>query len=99
MGCDTDDGETVTAKVLQKWIARAQKRAGIRDTGAIRVLRARHNRHTFCSHLAMAGVPAMETQRLAGHANLTTTLKYMHLAPNSEQHKAVGMLEKLRSGG
>jgi site-specific recombinase XerD len=45
----------------------------------------------------MAGVPVMEIQRLAGHANLTTTLKYMHLAPGADQQRAMGMLEKMRS--
>jgi hypothetical protein len=38
-------------------------------------------RHTFCSHLAMKGVPARTIQELAGHQNLTTTLRYMHLSP------------------
>lgn len=45
----TDAGETVTAKVLQKWMVRAQHRAGLRATGALHIMR-----HTFCSHLAMA---------------------------------------------
>ena len=38
-------------------------------------------RHTFCSHLAMRGAPARAIQELAGHANLTTTQRYMHLSP------------------
>ena len=38
-------------------------------------------RHTFCSHLAMRGAPARAIQELAGHQNLTTTQRYMHLSP------------------
>lgn len=38
-------------------------------------------RHTFCSHLAMRGAPALAIKELAGHTSLTTTLRYMHLSP------------------
>lgn len=38
-------------------------------------------RHSFCSHLAMRGAPARAIQELAGHENLSTTERYMHLAP------------------
>jgi integrase len=38
-------------------------------------------RHTFCSHLAMRGAPAKAIQELAGHQDLATTQRYMHLSP------------------
>jgi integrase len=38
-------------------------------------------RHTFCSHLAMKGAPARAVQELAGHADRSTTQRYMHLSP------------------
>src|SRR5437763_10250730 len=38
-------------------------------------------RHTFCSHLAMRGAPARAIQELAGHEDLATTQRYMHLSP------------------
>ena len=41
----------------------------------------RNRRHTFCSHLAMRGAPARAIQELAGHPDLTTTQRYMHLSP------------------
>lgn len=83
----TDSGEQVTAKVLQKWLARAQRRAQLRATGGIHLLR-----HSFCSHLAMRGAPALSIQKLAGHKNLQTTLRYMHLSPG-ETDRAIRLLE------
>jgi integrase len=38
-------------------------------------------RHTFCSHLAMRGAPARAIQELAGHRDIGTTQRYMHLSP------------------
>ena len=56
---------------------RAQRVAGLAPRGP-HILR-----HTFCSHLAARGVPAVKIQRLAGHAKLSTTQVYMHLAPRT----------------
>jgi site-specific recombinase XerD len=42
-------------------------------------------RHTFCSHLAMRGAPAKAIQELAGHADLTTTMRCMNLSPAARQ--------------
>ena len=39
-------------------------------------------RHTFASHLAMAGVPVSAIQKLLGHTTLKMTERYMHLAPS-----------------
>lgn len=36
---------------------------------------------TFCSHLAMRGAPARAIQELAGHKDLATMQRYMHLRP------------------
>jgi len=71
-----DDGADVAGHALRDWIERAQRRAGLPATGNAHILR-----HTFCSHLAMKGAPVKAIQELAGHASLTTTLRYMHLSP------------------
>jgi integrase len=54
--------------------------------GALHILR-----HTFCSHLAMRGAPAKAIQELAGHENLMTTLRYMHLSL-AARVSAIGLL-------
>ena len=38
-------------------------------------------RHTFASHLVMNGVDIKTVQELLGHANITMTMRYSHLAP------------------
>jgi integrase-like protein len=59
--------------------------------------RARHKRHTFCSHLAMRGAPARAIQELAGHQDLTTTQRYMHLSPAAIEN-AIRLLDLPKSG-
>lgn len=42
-------------------------------------------RHFFCSHAQMCGVDARTVQKWMGHKNITTTLRYSHVAPDHEQ--------------
>ena len=50
-------------------------------------------RHTFCSHLAMQGATAKAIQELAGHQDLTTTQRYMHLSP-AHKDAAIRLLDR-----
>jgi integrase len=68
-------GSSLTMRLVQGLVARAARRAALRNDG-VHVLR-----HTFCSHLAMRGAPARAIQELAGHQDLSTTQRYMHLSP------------------
>lgn len=71
--CETK-GQPLTQKVVQVMMRRAARRANVKP--GVHILR-----HTFCSHLAMRGAPARAIQELAGHQDLATTQRYMHLSP------------------
>jgi integrase len=66
----------LTQKIVQDWMKRAARRANVKP--GVHILR-----HTFCSHLAMKGAPARAIQELAGHQDLGTTQRYMHLSPSA----------------
>ena len=70
-----DDGSPLTDGLVQGFVRRAAQQAGPFNNGPHML------RTTFCSHLAMRGAPARAIQELAGHQNLTTTQRYMHLSP------------------
>lgn len=42
-------------------------------------------RHTFASHFMIAGRNILTLQKILGHANLTMTIRYAHLAPDHLQ--------------
>jgi integrase len=71
----TPDGNPLTQRLVQGLVRRAARRANLRHVG-VHVLR-----HTFCSHLSMRGAPVRAIQELAGHQEIGTTQRYMHLSP------------------
>ena len=81
-----DGGTTMTESALRESLARAVRRANLRGNGP-HILR-----HTFCSHLAMRGAAPKAIQELAGHRDLSTTLRYMHLSPAAKE-SAIRLLE------
>lgn len=81
-----DDGSPLTQKIVREHVRRAARRAGVAK-GGVHVLR-----HTFCSHLAMRGAPARAIQELAGHQDLSTTQRYMHVSPAAIED-AIRLLE------
>jgi site-specific recombinase XerD len=90
-----EDGRPLTQKVVQGILRRIARRANV--TAGVHILR-----HTFCSHLAMRGAPTRAIQELAGHQDLTTTQRYMHLSPAAldsairllDEPRLVGAVEK-----
>jgi integrase len=85
------EGKAMTWRAVT-WIMKKIERAvGLPETGALHVLR-----HTYCSHLAQAGVPARTIQEMGRHADLSTTMRYMHLARDAKEN-AIERLDKLRA--
>ncbi|HSF18340.1 MAG TPA: tyrosine-type recombinase/integrase [Vicinamibacteria bacterium] len=82
------DGLPLTQRRIQGLVARAARKANLANEG-VHVLG-----HTFCSHLAMRGAPAKAIQELAGHKELTTTQRYMHLSPAAVEG-AIRLLKQL----
>jgi integrase len=72
-------GKAAKVTTLQSWLEVCCRRSELPISRDLHRLR-----HTFCSHLALLGRPAKVIQELAGHADLSTTMHYMHLAPGSK---------------
>ena len=80
-------GRSLSQKMVQDRVRWAARRAKLDEQG-VHVLR-----HTFCSHLAMRGAPARAIQELAGHQDLSTTQRYMHLSPAAKD-SAIRLLDQ-----
>ena len=74
--CDVVSTDVALAKIVAlEEFERVRPESGqLNDSGVHRL------RHTFCSHLSMRGAPARAIQELAGHKDLSTTQRYMHLS-------------------
>lgn len=77
---------------IKRQIRNAFRRAGLEG------VRFHDLRHTFASHLVMNGVDLKTVQELLGHASLTTTQRYAHLAP-AHRTKAVKVLDAVFASG
>jgi site-specific recombinase XerD len=74
--CQHDEHSSpLTVWHLHGALERAARRA------QIRLLRWHDLRHSFASNLTIGGTPMRQVQEWLGHATLTMTLRYSHLAP------------------
>ncbi|MCH9687343.1 MAG: tyrosine-type recombinase/integrase [Deltaproteobacteria bacterium] len=81
----TQYGTRPAHSAVRDWLNASQQNAGFELSGPHML------RHTFCSHLAMKGTPARAIQELAGHESITTTQRYMHLAPAAARDAIDGL--------
>jgi integrase len=72
-------GRPLDESALRRRYRRAQAAADVRP------LRFHDLRHTFGSRLAAKGVDVVTIQKAMGHSELTTTSRYLHARPASEQ--------------
>ncbi|WP_051279481.1 tyrosine-type recombinase/integrase [Hellea balneolensis] len=70
--CGNVEGQPIIN--LQKSWRHIRKRAGLED------VRIHDLRHTFASHAVMGGTPLAIVSKLLGHSQITTTMRYAHLA-------------------
>lgn len=82
-----NDNTGVSQKIVRNYVLRSCRIAQIEPRGPHTL------RHTFCSHLAMKGIPVVSIQELAGHQDLSTTMRYMHLSPKAIDD-AIRLLEE-----
>lgn len=67
-------GEQYTDDILEKKFRKLTKKAGITNCTPHTL------RHTYASHLVMAGVDLVTVKELLGHSNIVTTMIYSHLS-------------------
>ncbi len=86
-----EDGSSASKSVVDGWLFRAQRAAGLAKKGP-HILR-----HTFCSRLALRGATPKAIKELAGHVHSSTTDRYLHLAPDALK-TAIDLLDTPRHG-
>lgn len=100
-----EDGRRLPWATPREWMRRVQRRAQARFTlstgvlGDVDTSGYLHGlRHTFCSRLAMKGAPVKAIQEFAGHAEMATTMRYMHLSEGARKD-AIRLLETTDGDG
>lgn len=85
-------GERLSETSIQKAFTRAKARAGVKKIGGIHSLR-----HAYATHQLETGLPVHRLQRLLGHQDLHSTLRYVHWVPDDREgcgvHDLVAALE------
>ena len=66
----------------------------LQEEAGVTVITFHDLRHTFASHLAMRSVDVFLIQKLLGHSDVSTTQRYMHLAPD----RLTGVTDVLEEG-
>jgi site-specific recombinase XerD len=84
-------GERLSETSLQKAFTQAKAQAGVKKIGGIHSLR-----HAYATHQLEAGLPVHRLQRLLGHQDLHSTLRFVHWVPDyREGHGAHDLIAAL----
>ena len=70
----------ISISTAQKSYRHARQCAHIEKVGGIHALR-----HAYATHQLESGLPVHQLQRLLGHGNLQSTMRYVHWVPASER--------------
>ena len=92
----TNYGEPVNEKTIQKALSQYGEKAKITKRVTPHVLR-----HTFATMAAHNGMSIFHLQKILGHADITTTRKYVQVSDNelTEQHMQFSPIRRLKRGG
>ncbi|MEO7983174.1 MAG: tyrosine-type recombinase/integrase [Bacteroidota bacterium] len=82
-------GTSYSTRSLQEVLQAAKKKAGIMRPGSIHSLR-----HSFATHLIEKGTDVTMIQKLLGHNDLKTTMRYLHTS-NKDLLKIISPLDDL----
>jgi site-specific recombinase XerD len=83
-------GTSYSTRSLQEVIQTAKNKAGIIKPGSIHTLR-----HSFATHLLDKGTDVTMIQKLLGHNDIKTTLRYLHTS-NKDLLKIISPLDSLK---
>ena len=83
------EGMPYSPRSLQKVLTTAKQRAGILKPGSIHALR-----HSFATHLVDRGTDVTIIQKIMGHNDIKTTMRYLHTS-NKDLLKILSPLDSL----
>ncbi|MEO8583266.1 MAG: tyrosine-type recombinase/integrase [Flavitalea sp.] len=75
------ENEHLSERSMQQVIQKAKQKAGIIQDGSMHMLR-----HSFATHLLDKGIDVVFIQKLLGHSNIKTTLRYLHVTNKDLVH-------------
>ncbi len=84
-------GEHYSIRSIQTVLQTAKNKAGVIKSGGMHSLR-----HSFATHLLDKGIDVTMIQKLLGHNDIKTTLRYLHVT-NKDLSKIISPIEDISS--
>jgi site-specific recombinase XerD len=85
------NAEHYSIRSIQTGLQTAKIKAGILKSGGMHALR-----HSFATHLLDKGIDVVMIQKLLGHNDIKTTLRYLHVT-NKDLGKIISPIEDISS--